>query len=206
MNDSLEIYIAERCDEPSRISESRKVELLKLAHYIQSKRNVGQTANLTFICTHNSRRSHLAQIWAQVAAAHFGVDGIQSFSGGTEATAMNHRIVACLARTGFDVQKQDKSENPRYEVRFSADQKAITCFSKVYDSEPNPSSNFCAVMVCSDADEKCPLVSGKCTRLAITYIDPKIADETPQEDAAYDERCEQIAREMLYVFSQVTQK
>jgi len=33
------------------------------------------------------------------------------------------------------------------------------------------------------------------------YEDPKVADGTPMEGVAYDERCLQIASEMLYLFS-----
>ena len=74
-------------------------------------------AELTFLCTHNSRRSHMGQLWA--------------------------------------------------------------------------------------ADAACPVVLGDALRVPIRYEDPKVADGTPQEAAVYDERCLQIATEMLYLFSRV---
>ena len=58
-------------------------------------------------------------------------------------------------------------------------------------------------MTCSQADKSCPFVTGSETRIAIHYDDPKIADNTPEEKALYDERTEQIGREMFYVISQV---
>jgi arsenate reductase (thioredoxin) len=47
----------------------------------------------------------------------------------------------------------------------------------------------------------CPIVRGASHRVSIPYKDPKVADDTPTESAAYDERCAQIAREMLFAFS-----
>lgn len=44
------------------INEERKNVLLPLIGFIQKKRNDKQRININFICTHNSRRSHLSQI------------------------------------------------------------------------------------------------------------------------------------------------
>jgi arsenate reductase len=77
----------------------------------------------------------------------------------------------------------------------------MTCFSKPYDNDPNPKSAFGAVMVCTDADEACPFVPGAEFRLAVPFVDPKVSDNTPEEAATYDERCAQIAREMLYAMT-----
>lgn len=156
--------------------------------------------------THNSRRSHLAQIWAQAAALHYRVPGVEVYSGGTEATAFNPRAVAALRRAGFDIQASadGNGSNPRYLVRFGGRSEPLECFSKIYSQPPNPQADFCAVMTCSEADRNCPLVAGATVRIALPYDDPKAFDGNPQESAAYDERCRQIAREMLYVFSQAS--
>jgi len=158
---------------------------------------------MTFICTHNSRRSHLSQIWAAVAAAKFGIMDVETFSGGTESTAFNPRAVAALERSGLAIESDASEDNPRYQVTFSKTLDPLVCFSKVYSSDPNPDSGFCAIMTCDSADRSCPTVSGSSTRIAIPYEDPKVADGTDQEAAKYDERCAQICREMLYVFSKV---
>jgi arsenate reductase len=185
-----------------RIDRDRKNELDELARAVASRTKNGEASRLTFICTHNSRRSHLSQLWAQTAAHAYGVEGVETFSGGTEATAFNPRAVAAIGRAGFRVEEADGG-NPVYVVRYGDDMAPMECFSKVYDLAPNPTAGFVAVMTCSTADEACPIVRGAVERVAIAYEDPKAFDGTELEAAKYDERCRQIAREMLYLFSQV---
>jgi protein-tyrosine-phosphatase len=203
LNEALARYVEKRTAEFDQISAERKQQLKKLALYVRTQLSSGQPANLTFICTHNSRRSHMAQLWASVGATYYGIDKVSTFSGGTEATAFNPRAVKALERAGFRIEKAGDGKNPRYNVFLSPDGKPLVCFSKVYDSEPNPKADYCAVMTCSQADKNCPVVKGASLRLPITYEDPKAADDTPGEAAKYDERCAQIARELLYAFSLV---
>ncbi len=203
LNDNLNKYVAAREVEFDRIPADRKQLLAELAAYVQAQRTAQQPVRLTFICTHNSRRSHLSQIWASTAAAHYGIGDLETFSGGTEATAFNPRAVAAMRRAGFIISDPAPAENPRYQVVFAPELDPLECFSKRYNESPNPQSQYCAVMTCSDADEKCPLIQGATQRIALTYDDPKAFDGTPAEAAKYDERCAQIAREMLYVFSLV---
>jgi protein-tyrosine-phosphatase len=197
-------YLDARVAEFNRIPAERKRELGSLADIISEMLQTNHEAKLTFICTHNSRRSHLAQIWAEIAAAYFDVTGISTYSGGTEATAFNPRAVAALQRTGLKISKLNGDQNPRYEIRSGWTAQAKQAFSKVYDQVPNPQEGFLAVMTCSQADEACPIVSGCSRRIAITYDDPKAFDGTDQETEKYDERSRQICREMLYAFSRVT--
>ena len=60
--------------ELERVPAERREELLRLAAFVRSRTDAGERAQLTFICTHNSRRSHLAQVWSQTAAAWYGVE------------------------------------------------------------------------------------------------------------------------------------
>jgi arsenate reductase len=203
MYPDLKMFIAARVAELDTITAERKGELEELAAYVQTCLNNNKPCRLNFICTHNSRRSQMAQVWAATAAAHHGITGVSMFSGGTEATAFNPRAVAALERAGFEIIKTTDDVNPVYHIRYSDEAPPMTCFSKVYNQMSNPKEWFCAVMTCSRADQNCPIVHGAGERIAITYEDPKVADDTPQEQAKYDERCRQIAREMLYVFSQV---
>ena len=196
-------YVDVRLKEFAEIPDQRKNELQTLANYIRDGNSKGLPIKLTFICTHNSRRSHLSQIWAAVAAAHFEIANVETYSGGTESTAFNPRAVAALERAGMKIATDGQAENPRYKVQFSKSQPPLICFSKVFSDQPNPQTGFCAVMTCSSADRHCPSVPGAAKRLAIPYLDPKISDGTDQEAATYDERCAQICREMLYAFSQV---
>ncbi len=185
------------------ISQDRKAALGRIAAYVQKQVDQHAPANLIFICTHNSRRSHMSQILAQTAAAHYKVPGVQTYSGGTEATAFNPNAVKALTKVGYDIAKTTETDNPVYHVRFGKDGPAMPAFSKIYSEAPNPSEHFCAVMTCSHVDEVCPVVPGATTRVSIPYEDPKAADHTPQEASVYEERARQIGREMFYLFSLV---
>lgn len=197
-------YLQARLAEFESIPDERKHDLRVVAKYIEDHRSLSVPAELIFVCTHNSRRSHLSQIWAQVAARYYHISGVATYSGGTEATAFNPRAVAALRRCGFEITASDPdASNPRYEVRHRDDAVPQICFSKVYSDAPNPTSDYCAVMTCAQADEACPLVMGCDLRMPIRYDDPKAADDTDGEAAAYDERSRQIGREMLYLMSQV---
>jgi len=186
------------------IPTARQQQLKELAKFLQDELKTRKKVSLNFICTHNSRRSHFGQVWAAIAAAYYHISNIHTYSGGTEATAFNPRSVAALRRVGLEVKTQNnESPNPKYHVSFSDAIPPMICFSKTYDASSNPSNDFTAIMTCNHADENCPIVFGASKRFAITYEDPKVADDTPQEVAKYDERCRQIATEMFYVFSMV---
>lgn len=205
MYPTLENYITRLVSDFSSISEDRKKDLKDVANYIRTKLSAGEPAKLNFICTHNSRRSHLSQIWAQTAAAFYSIDKIETYSGGTEATAFNPRAIAAVERAGFKVEDPG-GENPGYKVSFSEESEAMVCFSKKFDDDFNPDDNFAAIMTCSDADENCPFVPGAEFRKPITYVDPKEADGTDREAEVYDERCRQIATEMFYMMNLVSSK
>ncbi|MCS6929683.1 MAG: protein-tyrosine-phosphatase [Saprospiraceae bacterium] len=171
-----------------------------IASYAAEVIRAGRTVRLTFICTHNSRRSHLAQVWAQVVAHWMGLAPVECYSGGTEVTACNLRTVAALKRAGLEIVPITTGENPIYLIRYAEGVAPIAAFSKIYDAPPNPREHFGAVMTCAQAEKNCPFVVGAERRFSLPYDDPKIADDTPQEGIIYDERCRQIAREMLYLW------
>jgi arsenate reductase len=202
LHPDLQRYVNERVlPAMAAIPAERKESLDLLAAFVKERKAAGATADLTFICTHNSRRSHLSQLWAATAAWYFTQDHVRTYSGGTEATAFNPRAVAAVERAGFQVVKPD-GKNPVYEVSFTKDHAAERCWSKKYDDAANPQKDFCAVMTCSEADKNCPIVSGALDRISLPYNDPKEADNTPGEAARYDERCLQIAAELWYVMQQ----
>lgn len=199
-------YVKERLAEVDQIPGERREQLRELAQYIAAHRSDDKPVKLLFVCTHNSRRSHLAQVWAQVGASYFGLDDVTTYSGGTEATAMNSRTVAALKRAGLKISTDDQSTNPKYAVAFARDCQPQICFSKTLAEPPNPTQAFAAIMTCSSADAACPTVRGAELRLAMTYEDPKVSDGTAAEAATYDERSRQIAREMLFVMSQAARR
>ena len=185
------------------VSEERKEILNALVDYIQSKVTNHEEVRLNFICTHNSRRSHLSQIWAQTMAFHFGIKNVFCYSGGTEATAMFPKVGETLQNQGFQIEKLSEEKNPVYAVKFDENEHSLICFSKVFDATFNPQSHFAAIMTCSQADEGCPFIAGAEKRLPIRYDDPKAYDGTEFMDAKYAERSLEIASEMHYVFSQI---
>lgn len=187
----------------SAIVVERQVALQLLADFIQSKVLRGQAVRLNFICTHNSRRSHLAQIWAQTMAAYFGIPAIFCYSGGTESTALFPMVAQTLGAAGFEIDKISEGNNPVYSMKYAVNEPPIIGFSKKIAHHFNPKSEFVAVMTCSQADEDCPLVLGAEKRISMSFDDPKAFDNTPQQAQKYKERSLQIATELLYVFSKI---
>ena len=184
------------------VSAEREAVLQPLIEYIQQKVNENVPVHLNFICTHNSRRSQLAQIWAQTAAYYYDV-AVSCYSGGVEVTAFNERAVDSIKRAGLKVESEG-GDNPLYKVHFSEKAKAIRAFSKVFDDQENQAKQFAAIMTCDHADENCPFIPGTEQRIAVRYEDPKAFDDSPLEAKKYDERSLQIATEMFYVFSKIS--
>jgi len=199
---SIRRYVDDRIAEFHLVPSERQQELLEIARYVTASRQAAKPARLTFICTHNSRRSHLSQIWAAIAADFYGIAGVETYSGGTEATAFAKPALAALRRVGFVINSPE-AKNPHHVLQYQLMGRSLICFSKVYNETPNPDSGYCAVMTCHHADVNCPVVFGAASRIKVQYEDPKVSDGTPAEAATYDERCRQIAREMLFAFSQV---
>lgn len=185
------------------VPNERKEVLQPLVDYIQNKVNSDQEIRFNFICTHNSRRSHLSQIWAQSMAFHFKIQNVFCYSGGTEATAMFPKVGETLVNQGFQIQQLSETKNPVYAVKYDENSHPIICFSKTFDDGFNPKSNFAAIMTCSSADEGCPFIAGAEVRLPIRYNDPKVFDGTELMNEKYAERSLEIASEMYYVFSKI---
>jgi arsenate reductase len=194
----LQAYVGQLIRDFDKIPKSRRLSLKTLADKISRDRTIA----LNFICTHNSRRSHIGQIWAATAAAYYQLDKIKTYSGGTEATAFNPRAVAAMERAGFVIDHPG-GENPYYGVSFSSKLSPVISFSKVFDDPANPRQHFAAIMTCAEADANCPFIPGANWRFPLPYEDPKVADGTTAEQATYDERVAQIGREIFYAFSLV---
>ncbi len=198
MNTKINEIIAQLSTE--NISEERKAILQPLIEFIISKVINNEEIRLNFICTHNSRRSHLSQIWAQTMAHHFRVKNVFCYSGGTETTAMFPKVAETLINQGFEILKLSETENPVYAVKFAENEHAIICFSKKYNDDFNPKSEFVAILTCDSADENCPIVYGAEARIPIKYKDPKSSDGTPEMNETYFNRSLEIATELKFVF------
>jgi len=186
----------------SVVSKRKKV-LQPLIDYIQMKVDHNDVIRLNFICTHNSRRSHLSQVWAQTLSNYFNIKNVFCYSGGTEATALFPVAAKTLDKTGFKINKLSNESNPVYAIKYDENAHPIMGFSKTYDAEFNPASEFAAILTCSSADKGCPFITGAEKRIPITYEDPKAFDNTPEQLEKYKERSLQIATEMKYVFSNI---
>ena len=185
------------------ISSERKTVLQPLTDFIQSKVSGNQEIRINFICTHNSRRSHLSQVWAQTMANYFNIKNVFCYSGGTESTALFPMVAETLQNSGFQINTISKNENPIYSIKYADNEHPIIGFSKKLDDDFNPKSEFVAIMTCDSANEACPFVPGAKKRIPITFEDPKAFDNTPQQAEKYNERSLQIATELFYVFSKI---
>ena len=192
-------------DEKS-IIEQRKIILQPLIDYINLKLNNCEEVRLNFICTHNSRRSHLAQVWAQAMAQYFNLRQVFCYSGGTESTSMYIAAVKALKQFGFEIDVIADNDNPVYAIKYSSNQSPIIGFSKCFDHPFNPKTDFAVILTCSDADEGCPFIEGADVRIPMTFEDPKAYDNTKLQSEKYFERGLQIATELKYVFSKVNTK
>lgn len=200
MNSKLTKLHTELNEAHTAISSERKEELITLAASITASIEKFGFAKIISVCTHNSRRSQLMQIMLQFFADITGNDKVFTFSGGTEGTAFNHRMVAALRHFGFDLLVDTPDDNPVYKLFYEQEEaKKDFYFSKKYDNAYNPSEDFIAVMVCTEADTDCPIVPGAFQRLSLPYIDPKVADDTPEEEESYRSKVLEIGREMAFV-------
>ncbi len=162
--------------------------------------------NLNFICTHNSRRSQLAQVWGFFAVEYFNLQNIFTYSGGTETTSFHRNTVKCLQKTGFIFNVIDFShQNPRYLVSFEGTKKSILGFSKVFD-HPQNSYPFIAITTCDSADQNCPFIPDAIERFHLPYTDPKVSDNTDLTEETYLKTSKQIAGELFFIFEEIERR
>ncbi|MDV7696036.1 protein-tyrosine-phosphatase [Chryseobacterium soli] len=188
------------------ISAERKSMLRPLADSIRERIQIGKAVRLNFICTHNSRRSHLTQVWAQAMSFYYNIREIACYSGGTEGTAVYPKVIETIYKQGFGIQKIADTQNPVYSIKYNKNSHPVIAFSKKYDDEFNPANGFIAVMTCSEADSGCPFIADADLRISLPFEDPKISDGTLEQDQVYQETSLQIGAEMRYVFSQINTK
>jgi arsenate reductase (thioredoxin) len=175
-----------------------KNQLIQIATLFQQRLDATGYLNLNFICTHNSRRSQLAQAWSHALAQEMQLP-ITSYSGGTEVTACHPNTIETLKRAGFSIQQTHDVPNAPYEIRWKQGT-PLTLFSKLFDDPINPNQHFFALMTCSDADENCPFIPGALQRIPLRYHDPKYADGTDKVIEAYDACSSTIHSEIAFIF------
>ena len=184
------------------LEKNRKDKLVKLAQVIKRNHELQNIVKIIFICTHNSRRSQLSQVWAYVSSLYFKLDFIKPFSGGTEIDTVNLNVINSLINSGLKIEKTHKGKAIYLLKSFKKD-KGINLYSKVYNFKLNPSKHFIAIMTCSDADQMCPVIKGADKKISLLYSDPRGADNTGLEKEVYNQTCSIIAKEMFYLMKQV---
>jgi protein-tyrosine-phosphatase len=188
------------------ISEERKVQLNPIIRELVYTLKANEPVQLVFICTHNSRRSQMAQIWAYAAAVEAGLgDRIKTFSAGTEHTSFHKNAIDALKTSGFTLEPTDctNEENPVFELNYGNTTQHYS--STVLEDPSLPERDFIAIMTCQQADEACPVVPGARSRLNLPYRDPKVADGTEEAAATYLSRSQQIGNEMRFIMEKVSQ-
>ena len=198
INKDLLAYTEDRIDDFENIQDERKAQLEDIGIFLMSSLDHHDNFSALFVCTHNSRRSHLADTWFKYGLVYYGIHSFSSYSGGTEATAFNVNAIDALKRAGFTVDYDMNKENPVVSVS-PGNYPVWNMQSKKYTHKINPKTDFVAIMVCSDADRSCPIVEGAEGRFSLPYNDPRHYDGTPAMDLQYDKTVEEIATEMLYL-------
>ncbi len=158
------------------ITNERTFLLHKIAKKIVEEHRRNKKVYLNFICTHNSRRSQLGQVWSFYASQYFGLKTIFSFSGGTEVTAFHKNTLRTLQKVGFTFHVTDFShQNPTYLISFEGSKESILGFSKTFDDKHNQQP-FIAVTTCNSADTNCPYIPSAVYRFHLPFVDPKNSD------------------------------
>lgn len=190
----------------TKIPINRQKLLISIANFITSEIKKENTVFLNFICTHNSRRSQFAQIWAHVAIEYYRFQNIASFSGGTCVTAFHRNTVKTLQAVGFHFTvKKFSHTNPVYEILSEVITQPIIGFSKIYDDSFNKKP-FIAITTCASAQENCPFIPNTLKQYHLEYVDPKFSDNTSFTAEKYMETNKIIAAEMNFLFNTITKQ
>ncbi|MGB1033050.1 MAG: protein-tyrosine-phosphatase [Flavobacteriales bacterium] len=198
VNSSIRKYI-EQLD-VSSVSIERRQVLSQIADLLLNRKDL---KHYLFVCTHNSRRSQLAQAWFAMIAHAYGVDFLDVHSAGTEATAFYPSAIETLKQAGMVISIESQDDNPKVTISFSEEAPSILAFSKTLDHGSIPKEGMVAVMTCGHADQNCPMVLGAEVRISLNYIDPKWSDNTEEEQAIYMACSQLIATEIKFIFDSI---
>lgn len=201
MKSSIKNYCDRRIAEFDQISEDRKAELKKLVAYLRYKEN--DPVQLIFVGHQNARRSLFAQVWCKVAANYFQKKNVETYSMGEEETEIASNIVYTFMSLGFDLFVEGDDLNSRHFFVFDTRLNACICFSKTQYHRSVPHENFGTIFISSDTENTFGNKDGNELLLMLPFDDPQKSDGTSEAQQEYRKCSNQIAREMLYVFSEV---
>ena len=201
MGVNINAFISQLKANASTIRVERKKALDHLAAVINRQISEEGSSVVKFVCTHNSRRSQLAEFCMDILARENGLP-IMSLSAGTESTAFNPRMVKAIESFGFELIKYGQEPNPLYIYRISHND--LYYYSKKWDEELINYGKNIIVTVCDDAGENCPVIPSTFERIHLNYKDPKAFDNTPDESKAYSDKVIEIGTEMHYIIEQLS--
>ena len=148
------------------------------------------TNNIVFLCTHNSRRSQLCQVWGSILSKIYNID-LKFNSAGTEKTEVYKTVFYCFSNVGVEI----KDSKVFYrDLSLSLNSKVL---------EEIQSDKFISIMTCSDAEKSCPSDSRSIKNISMTYQDPKVFDYTEKEKDEYLKTSKLIAKELNYVLKKL---
>lgn len=233
--DEIVNIISENCQNYVHTLNPERIETINqivkyFKDYKDNNNHNQENAQITFACVQNSRRSHFAEIWFYISLIKNEINWIETYSGGTEATSCNYRVIHSLRRFGIslnEINNNDKYEilninsksNQLYNLNYNENvgtqnrdnsqvitqenNKEHLIFSKIYNDKFNPQKDFCAVLVCADDDTNCPAIFGSNGIFHLAFIDPKLADDTSLEQETYDKKSIEIGLEMMFIANSI---
>ena len=174
----------------------RRGEIERYAQEIAQRIKESGSANIVYVCTHNSRRSQFAQFWSAYHTDALNLP-ITSYSAGTERTACHSNVLEVLRQEGFSI----TSEGANHKVILNH-KSFVELSSKTLNSVGLPERYF-AIMTCSDADENCPYIPGALDRFRLTFEDPKWSDNSAEAIQVYQDTSKQISTDIKYLLEQI---
>tara|TARA_B110000444_G_C18848126_1_gene603468 strand:- start:4373 stop:4972 length:600 start_codon:yes stop_codon:yes gene_type:complete len=181
----------------------QNIKKKKIDSLIQLIGNTDQAIKLNYICTHNSRRSQLSQIWSETLSVYFNKKNIFSFSGGTQVTEVYEGLILLLEQVGFNITKESKVINSTLSIDYGDPNNKIKIYSKLFNCNSNPKTNFIAIINCESADKNCPIVHGAEYKFFLPFKDPKLMDGTNNENIYYSKTNMEIASTLKYLFENI---
>ncbi len=152
-------------------NQKRKKRLDNIASVINE--NLNKTRSIVFLCTHNSRRSQICEVWGKVFAEIYRKK-ININSAGAFKTVVHSQVYESIVKCGLVVDNKK-------EIFF--DKKKFKLNSKTIDSLTM--KNFIAVMTCSNAEKSCPNDPRSIRNIKMFFNDPRIYDETDKMSREY---------------------
>lgn len=202
----LNEYIRDFPKELRKIPEERRYRLNEMVYFLEEQHVNRAPWQITFISTGESAVSQMAVAWSKAAAYYFGFKDFMPNSGGLVPQQIPVNAILAMEKAGFIVYKARVGGIDVYRVKYSYNLEPLALFPKKIDHLKNPSNNFMAVVLDSNAELNIKNIRGTYNRLFLEYEDPAGYIGLEVEKEKFDQTCRQVAVEMFYVFSQLRKR